>query len=274
MAATKRFKIQQMDVQGAYLNGTLKEMVYMQQLEGYADGTDRVCKLIKTLYGLKQSGQEWNRELDMKLKKYNFTQLWSNPCAYIRSSDQESEIITVWVDNFLLFTTTFKLMNQMKDDIRSEWEVTYLGEPTKIVGIEITRQGDVIKITQQKYIESILKREGMESANPVAMPMDPNIKLEPNPDSSKGNKSNLYACLLGELQFLTNATRPDISYMVNRLAAYTANPSLQHVGAIKHVLRYLAGTKSVGITYERQSQHTKDDPFHGYSDTAFAGADD
>ena len=274
MAAIKRFEIQQMDVKGAYLNGTLREIVHMRQPEGYEDNSDRVCRLVKTIYGLKQSGREWNKELDTKLKKHSFRQLRSDPCAYIRKSDNDSEIITVWVDDFLLFATTVKLMEKMKADIRSEWEVTDLGEPTKIVGIEITRRESTIKITQQKYIESILRREGMENANPVAMPMDPNMRLEPNPDGNEGNKSNSYARLLGELQFLANATRPDITYAVNRLAAYTANPSLQHVGAIKRVLRYLVGTKTLGITYQSQNQRTDNNLFHGYSDAAFANTDD
>jgi hypothetical protein len=206
MAAIKDLKIQQMDVKGAYLNGTLKEVVYMQQPDGYADEMDQVCRLVKTIYGLKQSGCEWNKELDTKLKKHNFVQLKSNPCTYTRKTGDESEIITVWVDNFLLFATSDKFMCKMKEDLWSEWEVTDLGEPTKIVGIEITRREGEIKITQQKYIESILKREGMESTNPIAMPMDSYVKLKPNPDGNEGNKSNSYACLLGELQFLSNAT--------------------------------------------------------------------
>jgi hypothetical protein len=75
LSAIKDFVIQQMDVKGAYLNGTLKEKVYMHQPDGYADDTERVCKLIKMLYGLKQSGREWNKELDIKLKKHNFRHL-------------------------------------------------------------------------------------------------------------------------------------------------------------------------------------------------------
>jgi len=71
----KGLKIQQMDVKGAYLNGILKEKVYMRQPEGYEDSTGRVCELIKTLYGLKQSGREWNKELDEKLKKFHLYML-------------------------------------------------------------------------------------------------------------------------------------------------------------------------------------------------------
>jgi hypothetical protein len=83
IAIIKNYSILQMDVKGAYLNSTLKEKVYMMQPEGHDDGTGRVCLLVKTLYGLKQSGREWNIELDDKLKKYRFKQLKSNPCTYI-----------------------------------------------------------------------------------------------------------------------------------------------------------------------------------------------
>jgi hypothetical protein len=114
----------------------------------------------------------------------------------------------------------------------------------------------------------------MEDANPVAMPMDPNMKLEPNPDGNEGSRSNSYARLLGELQFLTNATRPDIAYAVNRLAAYTANPSLQHIGVLKRVLRYLKGTKSLGITYSKfPRDYENANSSHGFADAAYANAD-
>jgi hypothetical protein len=85
------------------------------------------------------------------------------------------------------------------------------------MGIEITQGDGTIKISQKRYIESILKRQGMENANPVVMPMDPNIKLEPNPDGNEDSQSNAYAKLLGELQFLANATRPDIAFATSQL---------------------------------------------------------
>jgi hypothetical protein len=126
-----------MDIKGAYLNGVLKEKVYMRQPEGYDDESGRVCLLIKTLYGLKQSGQEWNKELDIKLKSFGFQPLKSDPCAYVCKNGENLEIITVWVDDLLLFATSNNLMNKMKDQIKSIWEVTNLGDPAKIIGIEI-----------------------------------------------------------------------------------------------------------------------------------------
>ena len=115
----------------------------------------------------------------------------------------------------------------------------------------------------------------MLDANPAAIPMDLNTTLAPNPDKNELNCSNSYAKLLGCLQFISNSTWPDISYAVNKLAAYTANPGLQHHGAIKQILRYLAGMKTLGITYNNTPDETDtNNLFHGYADAAFTNADD
>jgi hypothetical protein len=182
----------------------------------------------------------------------------------------------VWVDDLMLFATSAELNARMKAHLRAEWEMTDMGEPTKIVGIEIMRSKDAISISQKHYVENILKQQGMQDANPVGMPMDPNIKLEPNPDSSDGNQSNSFAKLLGKLQFLANATRPDITYAVNRLASYTANPSLQHSTALKRILRYFAGTRDYGITYRKPAEDLPISPnvFYRFANAAYANADD
>lgn len=73
----------------------------MRQPEGYEDKTSRVCELVKTLYGLKQSGREWNREFDEKLKEFGFQRLRSDPCVYIKRDGDEAVFITVWVDDIL-----------------------------------------------------------------------------------------------------------------------------------------------------------------------------
>jgi len=92
----------------------------------------------------------------------------------------------------------------------------------------------------------------------------------PNPEGNDGNHSNSFARLLGELQYIANATRPDISYMVNRLASYTANPSLQHTTAIKRILRYLAGTQNLSIVYKANTEYPD---FIGYTDASYGNAD-
>ena len=109
-------------------------------------------------------------------------------------------------------------------------------------------------------------------ANPVGMPMDPNVALKPNPDRNIGDQSNSYTRLIGELQFIANATWPDIAHAISRLSSYTANPTMQHISTLKHVLRYLSGTRAYGITYSDVLGHPNH--FLGYANAAFANADE
>jgi tRNA(Ser,Leu) C12 N-acetylase TAN1 len=90
-------------------------------------------------------------------------------------------------------------MDEIKTMLKVEWEMTDLGEPSKMVSIKITQTDRTITISQKKYIENILAKEGLENANPVSTPLDQNITLEPNPDKTQGNKNNSYARLLGKL---------------------------------------------------------------------------
>ena len=117
-------------------------------------------------------------------------------------------------------------MDHMKNMLSSEWEVTDLGEPHKIVGIEVTCTNNSISISQQKYIENLLCKEEMLDVNLITMPMDLNIKLAPNLDNNELNHSNSYAKLSRCLQFISNSTRLDISFVVNKLATYTTNLGL------------------------------------------------
>ena len=131
---------------------------------------------------------------------------------YVCHNGDNLEIITVWIDDLLLFATGDNLI---KAEIQSKWTVTNLGELQEIIGIEITKSDDSIIILQQQYVKNIFRREGILDANPVLMPIDPNIQISPNLDGNEGSQSNSYTKLLGELQFLSNATRPDILYAVN-----------------------------------------------------------
>ena len=269
-AASLDWEIQQMDVKEVYLNGILKEEVYMEQPEGYNDRTGRVCRLKKTLYGLKQSGHEWNIELNQRLTSIGFRQLKSDPCMYIRNSADGSEIITVWVDDLLLFAKTSSLMNGLKKELNTILDVTDLGEPKKIVGIEITRDrpNRSIQISQSKYIESILAKQGLQTCNAVGMPLDPAIILKKEDSDPNSNRDNRYGSLIGSLMYLAVATQPDIAYSIQRLSSFTANPGMKHWIAAKRVLRYLSGTHNLGIKYQGSSKPGI--RFTGWTDADFA----
>ena len=125
------------DVKGAYLHGNLDETIYMQQPEGYSDGTPRVCLLQHSLYGLKQSSQAWNKTLDSHLKSLRYYQLNADHCVYIRqTSHKKYDIFSTWVDDFALFYTEGG-MTQNKKEIADKWEITDQGEePHTIVVIQ------------------------------------------------------------------------------------------------------------------------------------------
>ncbi len=272
MVASKKLKVRQLDVKGAYLNGTLTQPIYMEQPIGFDDGSGLVCLLIKSIYSLKQAGRVWNIKFDRAIRKHSFCPLISDPCTYILCQDNQFIIITVWMDDLLLFATLECLIEQTKVNLEAEWELTDLGEPVKIVGIEIMLRDCSITISQRRYLESILQKEQMDNVNAVGMPLDPNIVLELNPDGDVGDQCNSYVRLIGELQFLANATRPDITYTISQLSAYTTNPMMQHVTALKCVLRYLSGTRSYAITYNNVLDHPNH--FFGYADAAFTNVDD
>ena len=129
--------------------------------------------------------------MNKKLTEKGFSRLVSDPCAYRREINREIEFVTVWVDDLMLFANGEEAMNRAKTDLQGMFEVTDLGEPSKIVGIEITidpKTGD-IKLTQTKYIEELLRKYGLVDANGVAVPMDPNIKFEyPRMTSTHGSR--------------------------------------------------------------------------------------
>ncbi len=129
----------------------------MEQLVGFEDGSGLVCLLIKSIYGLKQARQVWNIEFDPAIWRYGFRPLISDPCTYILHQDKHFIIVTVWVDNLLLFAMLESLIEQTKANLEAKWELTDLGKPVKIVGIEIALGDHSVTISQCHYHTPIPK---------------------------------------------------------------------------------------------------------------------
>ena len=185
----------------------------------------------------------------------------------MRQRASNLEIITVWVDDLLIFTNSDPIIENLKVELHSIFNIMDIGEPMKIVRIKVTMGENSITISQSKYIESILKHEGMdpEKIKPVKSPLDPNIQLVPNPEGTDGDRSNDYASLLGALQFLTCTTCPDIAYAVSRLSRFTANLSKTHYATVKRLLCYLAGTRQYGLTYKADKPYLqRENLFYSY----------
>jgi hypothetical protein len=180
IAAVQDLEMKQLDVKGAYLNGDLQEEVFMEQPPGFDDNSGRKCLLKKTLYGLKQSGREWNKKLHAILTKDSFQRIEIDHGVYVRQSGNHFVIMTVWVDDLLLFSNSPTMLSATELALKQEVEINDLGEPKKLIGIEIYRDRarKTIQISQEHYIDAILKRFDFENMSSVSTPMDPNVVLE------------------------------------------------------------------------------------------------
>ena len=135
------------------------------------------------------------------------------------------------------------------------------------INIEYNLDKGYIKLCQESYIEKVLARFNMTDYKPKDTPMDSKVKLEPNPNQANKEEINLFQQIIGCLLFLTLATRPDICYAVIKLARFASNPSAYHMIALKNVLRYLKGSKKLGLIYEKSPSRY----ISGYCDADYAG---
>lgn len=264
-------EIDTVDAVGAYLNGKLSVDVYMRQPIGFDDGSGRVCKLKLALYGLKQSGREWNTVIDSYLRERGFRACVSDPCVYTREDTTGSKtFIAMHVDDFTLLTKDRESMTAVKAELMDRFKITDLGPVRQIVGLEVVRdrENHTLTLRQSAYIRKVLARFGMENSHPVSVPMDPSARLNKAPEGA--SYPNMAGCpyreLVGSLMYATVGTRPDISYAVQTLSQFMENPMPAHWSAGKRVLRYLQGTQDWGILYRASSTESTLPTVSGYSD--------
>jgi transposase InsO family protein len=280
-AASMKWDIKQFDVKGAYLHGLLKELIFMDQPRGFDDGSGRVCKLIRTLYGLRQAGNVWNREFNAAMKEIGFIQLKADPCCYLRHQGKEFDMLLVWVDDIISIASNTARNDIVEQDLGGKFEIKALGRPKMLLGMGISQNPEdhSIKLFQTAYVDSLLKKHGLEDANPVSTPMDPNTKLDHDPNNTNDpvtegdlseRASASYATLIGSLMYLAIGTRPDIAYSVQRLAQFTQDPKPVHWTAVKRIFRYLKGTRTLGLTYGGGEDELNDEELNIYCDADWA----
>ena len=259
--------LHQMDVVTAFLNGTLEEDIYMEQPDGYIEQgkEDLVCKLKKSLYGLKQSSRCWNKAFTEFMKSIGFNQSAADPCIYVR----DTCIVAVYVDDLIIATKTPEEMQEVKQLLSSQFQMKDLGELHYCLGITIEQDTTEksIGLHQKQYLLKMLKKFKLENAKPVSTPADPNVKLCKDDGVSKSVDSTTYQSMVGSLLYAAIATRPDISHAVAVVSKYNSNPSEAHLTAVKRILRYLKGTLDITLKYRKSDK----DEVLGYTDADYAG---
>ena len=263
-------KLHQMDVTTAFLNGELKEDIYMKQPEGYAAKRKEhlVCKLKKSIYGLKQNPRCWNFTLDGCLKKMGFVQATDDPCLYV-ALEGEIFLIAVYVDDILLAGKDDERMAAVKQAFSQEFQVKDMGELHHFLGMKVVQDQETgnVWIGQKSYLESILRSFGMENCKAIHTPVDASAKLMKAVDNDTDVDQKLYQSAVGSLLYLSLATRPDITFAVNNVAKFCAKPGKQHWTAVKRIFCYLKGTQHYGLLYKKGNS----DNCSGFSNADWSG---
>ncbi|GKF93677.1 retrotransposon protein, putative, ty1-copia subclass, partial [Tanacetum coccineum] len=175
IAAYYDYEIWQMDVKTVFLSRHLSEEVYMEQPKGFVDPKypNHVCKLKRSIYGLKEASRQWNKRFDDEIKKFGFTQNRDEPCVYLKASGSYIVIPILYVDDILLMGNNILMLQDVKSYLGKCFAMKDLGDAAYILGIKIyqDRSKQLIGLCQSAYIEKILKRYSMENSKRRTIPM-------------------------------------------------------------------------------------------------------
>ncbi|KAK3749555.1 hypothetical protein QZH41_007287 [Actinostola sp. cb2023] len=277
LANAHDLEMHQMDVTTAFLNGTLDCEIYMSQPEGFVDPKkpDHVCKLKKSIYGLKQSARCWNTTIDEYLKSADYRKSDADGCIYVKSIREADGhisymIMGVYVDDIVTVSNDCSLLKAEKAGLCQRFKMVDQGEIHYLLGMSIKRDraSRTLTINQPGYLEKVLKRFGMENCKPVSTPLELGKKFQQLSANDDAFDDQIYRQAIGCLTYASTTTRPDIAAAVGVLSQYTSNPSNDHWMGIKRVLRYIKGTMNYGLKFSAQEQNPQ---LIGYSDADWAG---
>ena len=272
LAISKGWSLNQLDVQNAFLHGILEEDVYMRQPPGYVNPQlpRHVCKLDKSLYGLKQSPRAWYSRLSTKLQELEFVPSKADTSLFIYNKGGVHIYMLIYVDDIIIASSSPRAVPELVRNLQQEFAIKDLGDLHYFLGVEVKRKRDGAVLLQTKYANDLLARVGMTDCKPVTTPMSNTEKL------SRGEGTELsaadatrYRSVVGALQYLT-LTRPDIAFAVNKVCQFLQTPTDQHWSAVKRILRYVKNTSGVGLHIPRSaSTHIS-----AFSDADWAGSVD
>ncbi|GJZ26294.1 retrovirus-related pol polyprotein from transposon TNT 1-94 [Tanacetum coccineum] len=263
-AAHMNMVIYQMDVKTAFLNGNLREEVYVSQPDGFVDPDkpNYVYKLKKALYGLKQAPRAWYDMLSSFLISNDFSKGSVDPTLFIRREGNDLILVQIYVDDIIFAASTPELCDLFAKIMCSKFKMSMMGKISFFLGLQISQSPRGIFINQSKYALESLKKYGFESCDPVDTPMVEKSKLDEDKEGKAVDPSH-YRGMIGTLLYLT-ASRPDLQFAICMCARYQARPTEKHLNAVKRIFRYLKGTVHRGLWYPKDSS---------FALTAFADAD-
>ena len=222
-----------------------------------------VCKLHKSLYGLKQSPRAWYARLHATLLLWNLVQSNSDPNLYYSHIGRDTTVLLVYVDDILLTGSNPRLIEQLKTHLHTTFRTNDLGPIRRYLGVQFDRSSTCLRMHQTEYAKSILQQFGMEDCAPSPTPLPEGTVLSKE-SSTPPVDATLYRTLVGKLLFLTK-TRPDIAHAVGVVSRFMQNPQLAHLQAAKHILRYIRRHPDLGLSYQQGEENR----LNGYTDADY-----
>jgi Reverse transcriptase (RNA-dependent DNA polymerase) len=244
VAAQKGWQVHHMDVKSAFLNGELEEDVYVLQPPGFEmKGEEhKVLKLYKALYGLRQAPRAWNSKLDKSLKALSFERCLLEHAVYTRK--EGNLIVGVYVDDLIITGGSIRDIDKFKSQMKGLFSMSDLGLLSYYLGIEVCQTPTRTTLNQSGFAKKVLEKCGMKDCNSTQIPMEPRLKL--NKDSLEPPVDvTLYRSIVGSLRYLLH-TRPDLAFSVGMVSRFMEKPTMEHMAAVKHILRYVKGTLNFG----------------------------
>ena len=264
IASHHNWPVYQLDVNNAFLHGDLHEEVYMQMPKGIPNPDHKVCKLKKSIYGLKQASRQWFAKLVTELESQGFIQSKSDYSLFIKRSANQITIAAVYVDDIVLTSTDPSSIKALKQHLHSIFSIKDLGHLHFFLGMEVTKTTQGFVLSQSKFAKELLAFSGFDLKKTSPTPLPINLKLHTNEGDPIPDTSH-YRSLIGKLNFLTN-TRPDLSFAIQTLSQFMQHPRAPHLVALKHVLQCVSGTVNQGILLNGTSKLT----LQAYSDADWA----
>ncbi|GKC71908.1 retrovirus-related pol polyprotein from transposon TNT 1-94 [Tanacetum coccineum] len=251
IACVNDFKLYQMDVKSAFLNGFINEEVYVAQPSGFIDfqKPNYVYKLKKALYGLKQAPKAWYDRLKAFLINHEYSMGMVDNILFTKKSKSYLIIVQIYVDVIIFGSTSKNLCDDFAKIMHDEFEMSMMGKLNFFFGLQIKQMEDGIFVNQSKYIKETLKKFGLEDSKPTKTPMSTKIKLTKK-DEADSVDSFKYQGMIGSLLYLTTS-RPDIMFSVCLCARFQENPKTTHLEVIKCIFRYIRGTSHLRLWYPK-----------------------
>lgn len=242
-----------LDVKTAFLNGELSETIYMQKPLGYMCTNDKkILKLKKAIYGLKQASRAWHKKVDSCMLADGYIKSKIEPCLYLKCVGSSKTIVTLYVDDFFVFSNDESETNHLKSMLGKNFVLKDLGIVKECLGMSVNfdKQNGTITLSQERYIDKLLSKFNMADCKLVNTPMEVNLKCKKEDGC---NSQNPYQQLIGSLMYLVVLTRPDIAYAVSYLSQFNNCNTEEHWAYAKRILRYLKKTKDLGLKYSKSN---------------------